>query len=147
MDIIKPDLVLLSGWNFVLSDFFVKEMQDRQIPIINHHPALLTNDTSDTVQTSRGRIPVIRGNNKFEASFESNIPVSGLSVHQVLPGVMFDVGPVIMKSEVRRRPNDTLESWEQRNREIEYMILPAALKRVLHVMTNNIDISKGGFPW
>lgn len=144
---IKPDLILLSGWSFVLSDYFVKAMQNLEIPIINHHPALLTNNDSETIQTSRGRIPVVRGNNKFEASFESNIPVSGLSVHQILPGNLYDVGPVIMKAEVRRRPDDTLESWEERNREMEYMLLPTAIKRVLHVMTHGIDISKGEFVW
>ncbi len=143
----NPDLILLSGWSFVLSDFFIKEMQTLEIPIINHHPALLTSDQSETIQTSRGRIPVVRGNNKFKASFESNTPVSGLSIHQVLPGNFYDVGPVIMKAEVRRRPDDTLELWEERNREMEYILLPTALKRVLHVMTNNIDISKGEFTW
>lgn len=144
---INPNIIFLSGWNFVFSDSFVKKMQEKQIPIINHHPALLTNDQSETVQTSRGRIPVIRGNNKFAASFESNIPVSGLSVHQILPGNMFDVGPVIMKSEVRRQSTDTLESWEERNRKTEYMLVPTALKRVVHVIKNGVDISKGEFIW
>lgn len=144
---LNPDLVLLSGWSFVLSDFFVKAVQDMEIPIINHHPALLTSNQSEMIQTSRGRIPVVRGNNKFKASFESNIPVSGLSVHQILPGNFYDVGPVIIKAEVRRRADDTLESWEERNRQTEYLLLPTALKRIIHVMKNNIDISKGEFIW
>lgn len=144
---IKPDVILLSGWNYILSDLFLQKMQELQIPIINHHPALLTDDNSDKVATSQGTIPVIRGNNKFEASFKSPILVSGLSVHQVLPGNFYDVGPVIMKAEVRRRKDDTLETWELRNREMEYLLLPAALTRVLHVMKSGIDISKGAFPW
>jgi folate-dependent phosphoribosylglycinamide formyltransferase PurN len=144
---IKPDLLLLSGWDFILSDFFVKKLQDLQIPIINHHPALLPTDDSDTVQTSKGRIPVVRGNNKFKASFETPALVSGLSVHQILPGNFYDVGPLVMKAEVRKRPDDTLESWEERNREMEYLLLPTAIKRILHVMKNNIDISKGEFIW
>lgn len=144
---IKPDLLLLSGWDFVLSDFFVKKLQDLQIPIINHHPALLPTDDSDTVQTSKGKIKVVRGNNKFKASFENPSLVSGLSVHQILPGNFYDVGPIVMKAEVRKRPDDTLETWEERNREMEYLLLPTAMKRVLHVMKNNIDISKGEFVW
>jgi len=144
---LKPDIILLSGWSMVLSDFFVKKMQELQIPLLNHHPALMTNDGNATVSTSRGKMPIIRGNNKFEASFASNMPVSGLSVHQILPGNAYDVGPVIMKAEVRRRPEDTIESWEKRNREMEYTLLPTAIKRVLHVLQNNIDISKGDFPW
>jgi amidophosphoribosyltransferase len=144
---IKPDLLLLSGWSFVLSDYFIKKLQDMEIPIINHHPALLTTDASDSIQTSKGRIPVIRGNNKFEASFNSPQLVSGLSVHQILPGNLYDVGPVVMKAEVRKRPDDTLQTWEERNRETEYLLLPTALKRILHVMKNGVDISKGEFVW
>jgi amidophosphoribosyltransferase len=144
---INPDLILLSGWNFILSDYFIKKAQDLQIPIINHHPALLTNDTSEIIQTSKGKIPVIRGNNKFEASFKSPYLVSGLSVHQVLPGNSYDVGPVIMKAEVRKKENETVEEWEERNRKTEYQLLPTAIKRVVHVMRNGIDISKGEFAW
>lgn len=144
---IKPDVLLLSGWSFILSDYFIKELQKMEIPIINHHPALLTNLDEDTIQTSRGRIPVIRGNNKFEASFKEPSLVSGLSVHQILPGNLYDVGPVIMKAEVRKKPGETLESWEERNRETEYLLLPTAIKRVVHVMKNGVDISKGEFRW
>jgi amidophosphoribosyltransferase len=143
----KPDVILLSGWSFILSDSFLEKMEALQIPVINHHPALLTSDASDTVATSAGIIPVIRGNNKFDASFASRVPVSGLSVHQVLPGNMYDVGPVIMKAEVRRNSEDTLETWEERNREMEYLLLPAALNRVLHVLQSGIDVSRGTFPW
>lgn len=147
MEKLKPDIILLSGWNFILSDFFLEKMQQLQIPVINHHPALLTNDASNEVATSMGKIPVIRGNNKFEASFKSPIPMSGLSVHQVLPGNEYDVGPVVMQSEVRRRMDDSIETWEERNREMEYLLLPAALNRIIHVMKYGIDISKGEFPW
>ena len=52
-----------------------------------------------------------------------------------------------MKSEVKRKKEDTLESWEKQNREIEYLLLPSALNRVFHVMKHNIDISKGDYPW
>jgi amidophosphoribosyltransferase len=144
---LQPDIILLSGWSIVLGDTFITAMQQLQIPVINHHPALLTNKQEEFISTSRGKIPVVRGNNKFKASFTAPILVSGLSVHQVLPGNMFDVGPVVMKAEVRKRQDDTLESWEKRNRETEYLLLPTALKRILHVMSYNIDISKGTFPW
>ncbi|HUQ84819.1 MAG TPA: formyltransferase family protein [Candidatus Limnocylindrales bacterium] len=144
---IKPDLLLLSGWSMVLSDYFITEMQKMEIPVINHHPALLTNEESETVQTSKGRFPVVRGNNKFKASFESPALVSGISVHQILPGNFYDVGPVVMKAEVRKRDGESLEAWEERNREQEYLLLPTAIKRILHVMKHDIDINKGEFRW
>ena len=86
ISLLNPNVILLSGWDFILSDYFLKKMQGLQIPVINHHPALLTNNASLTVTTSKGKFPVIRGNNKFEASFISDSEISGLSVHQVIPG-------------------------------------------------------------
>lgn len=144
---LKPNLVLLSGWMFVLSDSFIKELQKLQIPIINHHPALLSRDEDQMVATSRGKIPVVRGHHGVEDAYKQNLPVSGITVHQVLPGNTFDVGPIIMKAEVKRNADDTLESWEKKNREMEYLVVPTALKRVLHILEENIDISDGKFPW
>jgi len=144
---IKPDLILLSGWMFVLSDDFVKKVQEMQIPIVNHHPALLSAEEDDMVATSRGKFPVIRGHHGIADAFKKNIPVSGITIHQVLPGNNFDVGPIVMKAEVRRHKDDTLESWEKKNREIEYLVLPVAVKRVLHVLKSGIDVSDGKFPW
>jgi phosphoribosylglycinamide formyltransferase-1 len=145
---LKPDLILLSGWTMLLSDHFLSAMQKMEIPVINHHPALLTKNADKTVATSRGTIPVIRGHNSFQEAFDQQLPVSGITIHQVLPGEKFDSGPIIMKAEVRRKIDDTAATFEKRIREMEYITLPSALKRVLHVMNhNNINISKGDFPW
>ena len=145
---LNPDVVLLSGWMLVLGETFLNAMQAMQIPVINHHPALLSQSFDKSVFTSRGEIPVIRGHHGFQDAFEKNLPVSGITVHQILPGDTFDVGPIIMKAEVRRKTDDSLESFEKRLRETEYALLPTAIKRVLHVMNHyNIDISKGEFPW
>ncbi len=144
---LRPNVILLSNWQLILGDTFLKEMQKLEIPVINHHPALLTNDASNTVATSRGVIPVLRGASVWEETFAKKLPLSGISVHQVLPGDNFDVGPVILKAEVRIRQDDTFESWRKRMDEIEHMLLPAAMKRIIHVMSYNLNISKGDFPW
>jgi len=140
-------MILLSGWLFILSDSFLKEMQKLQIPVINHHPALLTNDSATTVKTSRGIIPVLRGESVWQETFAKKLPVSGISVHQVLPGDGVDVGPVIMKAEVRIKHDEPFESWRQRMDETEHQLFPTAIKRILHVLRHNIDVSKGDFPW
>lgn len=146
---IKPNLIVLSGWSMILGDKFWKAVQDMQTGAINLHPALMTKDFEETIQTSRGRIPVLRGWGKhvINPPFENSWLVSGVTIHQIVPGNPFDVGPVIMKSEVRRKPDDTLESWEKKIHDIEYVLLPTAIKRVLHVMKNGIDISRGEFIW
>jgi amidophosphoribosyltransferase len=144
---VKPDLIQLAGWNLVLDETFLKAMQDQQIPVINQHPALLTSDLSETVATSRGSIPVIRGAHAIQDAFTKGLHVSGFTVHQVLPGENFDIGPIILKAEVRRREDDTIDSWEKRIRETEYLFIVTAIKRALHMMKQGVDISKGGFPW
>lgn len=142
-----PDLVVLSGWMMVVGEAFLKEMQQLEIPVINLHPALMTRDLSENVATSRGVLPVIRGINAIQKAFDANYPVSGVTVHQILPGENFDIGPIILKAEVRRKNDDTLERWEKRMHETEYMLLPTAINRLLHVMKYNIDVSQGNFRW
>lgn len=144
---IKPDFIFLSGWQMILGDTFLKGVQNLQISVINHHPGLLTNDNSETISTSRGPIPVMRGSHVTKETFDKKLQVSGITVHQVLPGDTFDVGPVIMKAEVRIHPTDTYESWIKKMEETEHELVPAAIKRVIHVLKNNIDISDGKFPW
>lgn len=143
----SPDLIVLAGWMMVIGEDFLKEMQHIEIPVVNLHPALMTRDFAETVATSRGFIPVIRGTHAIRDAFQANVPVSGVTVHQILPGEAFDIGPIILKAEVRRKNDDTAESWEKRIHETEYMLLPAALKRVLHVMKSGIDTSHGKYPW
>lgn len=143
----NPDVIMLAGWMFVLSNVFLFEMQQKQIPIINLHPALLTSENQEYIATSRGQISVIRGPHAIADAYQNDLPVSGVTVHQVLPSIVFDAGPVIMKAEVKRRFDETHNDWEKRIHETEHLLLPTAIKRVLHVLQNNIDISKGGYLW
>lgn len=144
---IKPDLIFLSGWQIVLGQDFLQQTQKMQIPTINHHPALLSTDTSKTLATSRGPIAVLRGGHVGQYAFDQKFQVSGITAHQVLPGDTFDVGPVIMKSEVRIKPDDTLDSWKEKMLSTEHLLVSTMMKRVIHMMKNGIDISKGDFPW
>jgi amidophosphoribosyltransferase len=144
---VQPDLIQLAGWNFILGDTFLKYAQEHEIAVINQHPALLTTNGSDQVATSQGIIPVIRGKHVIQDPFEQGLPVSGFSVHQLLPGDGFDMGPVILTAEVRRHPDDTMDSWEKRVAQTENLFIATAVKRILHVMQSGIDVSKGTFPW
>lgn len=144
---VNPDLIQLSGWNFIFGKTFLEAMLKKEIPIINQHPALLTKSSSDTIATSQGYTPVIRGSHAIQDAYKQNLPVSGFTVHQILPNDSFDMGPIILTAEVKRHTEDTQESWEKRIRETEYLFLPTAVKRILHVIQHGIDISKGEFPW
>ena len=142
-----PDLVVLAGWTVILGDRFLTEMQALEIPVINLHPALLSRRDETHVATSRGRIPVLRGAHAIHDAFELNLRVSGVTVHQVLPGDAFDTGPIVMKEEVARKHGESWSGWEARVHNAEHRVLPTALKRVIHVLKHDIDVSKGQFPW
>ncbi|MBI4137147.1 hypothetical protein HY469_03735 [Candidatus Roizmanbacteria bacterium] len=144
------DLVVLAGWMVVLDDVFLQKMQDLEIPVLNLHPALLSADNAENVMTSRGKIPVVRGAHAIYDAYAHDplrMQVSGVTVHQVLPGNQFDVGPIVMKEEVRRHADESIEEWEQRIHTAEYRVLPAAINYALHVMNSGIDASKGRYPW
>ena len=83
---VKPDFILLSGWQLVLGDALLKELQKLQVPVINQHPGLLTDKEEATIGTSRGPIPVMRGAHVSKETFDSKVQVGGISVHQILPG-------------------------------------------------------------
>jgi folate-dependent phosphoribosylglycinamide formyltransferase PurN len=142
-----PDVIVLAGWMLILGDKFLQTMQEMEIPVLNLHPALLTNDNQQFVTTSRGQVPVLRGTHAIQDAYNQKLPVSGVTVHQLIPGQIFDAGPIILQEEVRKKEEETIEEWEKRIHDAEYRILPTALKRVLHVIKNNIDVSKGDFPW
>ncbi len=143
----SPDMVILSGWMLVLGDKFLSKMTDLSIPIVNLHPALLTSKNLDIVSTSKGKIPVIRGANAIKDAFSLELPISGVTVHQIIQGDKFDVGPIIMKSEVAIKSNDTITTFEEKIHDAEYLLLPTAIKRVVHVLKQNIDVTKGDYPW
>ncbi len=143
----NPDLIILAGWMHILSPYFLRQMTLLQIPVINEHPSLLAADDGNTVFTSRGLIPAIRGTHVIEKAFSENLQVSGVTIHQVLPGDSVDTGPIILKEEVRREEDDTLDSFEKKIHETEYRALSTAIKRTLHVLKHEIAISKGNFPW
>ena len=144
---ISPDLIWLSGWQLILSEKFLKETQKMQIPTINQHPALLSQTNQNTVTTSRGPIPVLRGGHVGQDAFDRRFQVSGVTIHQILPEDTFDVGPIVMKAEVKIHKEDKLADWKKKMETAEHILVPTALKRIIHVMKNNIDISGGKFPW
>lgn len=144
---IKADIIVLAGWMLVLGDEFLTAISEMEVPVLNLHPALLTKGLEDHIGTSRGTIPVIRGTQAIKDAFERGLPVSGVTVHQVLPKNYFDIGPVVLKEEVKRRKDDTLETFKKRIHEAEYRVLSTAIKRVIHVMKEGVDVSKGDFYW
>lgn len=125
-----PSLIVSAGWNLVFSSVFLSSFPNK---CINLHPAVLSIDSSDTVQLSDGlEIPVFRGQyavrdtlNYFKERSEIKNPKTGATVHFIDEGI--DTGRVILSTEVDILPEDTEESLRERilNKEEEKILCKA----------------------
>lgn len=104
-----PDLVVLCGFMRILTPIFTT-----QIRSINLHPSLL---------------PAFKGSRAIERSFESDEKVCGVSVHWVSEEL--DGGAIILQKSFTKNPNDTLEEFSAKIREIEHEILPLSVIQIL----------------
>lgn len=120
----RVDLVVLAGWGLLISSAFLAQFPDR---VINIHPALLTDTLEDEIALSNGTmIPVFRGNHAIEEAWEAGVPFTGCTVHYVTTEM--DAGPVILKREVPRLPDDSLETLSGRVHAAEDELLPQAIQ-------------------
>ena len=104
--IVGADLVVLAGWNRVLTDSFLAHHT-----VINLHPA------------KPGAFPGLGAIDKaYEAWQRGEVNSGGVMVHYV-PDEGIDSGPVIAWEEVPFEPNDTLESFELRVHQVEHRLL------------------------
>ncbi len=130
----RPDVIVLAGWMLVLGDQFSEKMHKAGVDVINIHPALLSGKGQNSIITSMGRAPEIRGAHAIEKAFKmphSSMPVTGVTVHRVLPRQGVDTGEVLVKAEVVRYNKEELSQLETRIHATEYMIFPIGLQQVL----------------
>lgn len=136
----NPDLIVLAGWIYLVSEKFIKEFSGN---IINLHPALLTDTLSKTIKTSTGEIiPVFKGMTTTKDAFDSGVSVSGCTVHFVTPEM--DVGPVIIRGEIKRDKDDTIETFEKKIHDEEDRILPEAIKLFCARLDSRCSPTRGG---
>ncbi len=112
--IVGADLVVLAGWNRVLTDSFLSRHT-----VINLHPA------------KPGAFPGLGAIEKaFDAWQRGAVTSGGVMVHYV-PDEGIDDGPVIASEEIPFRDGDTLESFEIRVHETEHRLLVESIGTVL----------------
>lgn len=122
----KVDLVVLAGWMLILSRSFIKYFPNKTM---NLHPALLPEVGKIFITLSDGtKIKAIRGSYTDDAvatALKKGYPATGSTVHFITEKV--DQGPVIVRSEVKIRKGDTVESLYERMKKEEHKILPYAI--------------------
>lgn len=116
--LVGADLVVLAGWNRVLTDPFLAHHT-----VINLHPA------------KPGAFPGLGAIARaYEAWTQGRITSGGVMVHYV-PDEGIDSGPVIDWEEVPFQPGDSLESFEQRVHHTEHRLLVDCIRTVLTEMS------------
>lgn len=108
----KPDLIVLAGWMLILSNNFIKYFPNR---VINLHPGLLPDKATQGLHTDAA----------VGYAIDHHFPYTGSTVHFITAKV--DCGPVIIRSEVKIIPNDTVGSLYERMKSEEHKILPKAI--------------------
>jgi len=103
-----PELVVLAGFNRILSPEFVDRYRGR---LLNIHPSLL---------------PAFRGLHPVDQALAAGAGEHGATVHFVTPEV--DSGPAVLQARVPVFRNDTAETLAARVREQEQWILPEAVR-------------------
>lgn len=110
----NPDLVVLAGWDRVLSEGFCKSFR-----IVNLHPA------------KPGTITGLGAIEKAFAAWQAGeMNESGVMVHWV-PDAQVDAGPVIEWASVPFKPNDTLEDFAKRMHDTEHKVIVSAVRAAL----------------
>lgn len=102
------ELVCLAGYMRLLSPSFVQAFPNK---IVNIHPSLL---------------PAFPGLDAQQQAFDAGVETTGCTVHFV--DELLDHGPVILQREVKRLPDDTVETLSARILEQEHPLYIEALK-------------------
>ena len=121
------DVIVLAGWMRILTPNFISRYPHR---ILNLHPALLPErGQGDTVMTSDGSIiPVFRGLHVVQHALDAGVPVTGSTVHYVIPDV--DAGPMLIRAEVSIQEGDTEETLHERIKAVEHKLIVEAVRMV-----------------
>ena len=110
------DLVVLAGFNYILTDEFIRGYENR---IMNVHPALIPSFCGDGFY----------GLHTHEAVLASGVKLTGATVHFVT--TVTDGGPIILQKAVEVMEGDTPEILQRRvMEEAEWKLLPAAVEKV-----------------
>lgn len=103
----QVDWVIMAGWMRRVTQVLLDAFPQR---VLNIHPSLL---------------PSFPGLHAVDQALEARVRVSGCTVHYAELAV--DSGPIIMQAAVPVRPEDTLDSLQQRIQVQEHRIYPAAI--------------------
>jgi phosphoribosylglycinamide formyltransferase-1 len=107
---INPDLTVLAGFMRILTPLFTDNIR-----AINIHPSLL---------------PLFKGANALQRSFESDMKVAGVTVHEVITEL--DAGKIILQQCFSKNDMD-FETFKENIHACEYEIYPQAVLNYMNL--------------
>ncbi|MCJ1282029.1 hypothetical protein MMC26_001352 [Xylographa opegraphella] len=105
-----PDLVVCAGFMHILTNKFLRPLQEAGVPIINLHPAL-PGQFNGVDAISRA----------YRAFHRQEITKTGVMIHYVISAV--DMGEPIILKEIELRHGESLEDLEQRIHVVEWQTI------------------------
>ena len=105
------DFIALAGYMRVVGSTILDHFEGS---IVNLHPAYL---------------PAYPGLHSIERAFADHQTQTGVTIHYIDSGL--DSGPIIAQEHVVIKPDDTIESLEERVHATEHRLYPVVLKEVL----------------
>lgn len=105
------DLVAMAGFGTILTEAMHDRYGGR---IVNTHPALL---------------PSFKGWHAVRDALEHGVKVTGCTVH--LAGLAVDTGPILAQEAVPVLDGDTVETLQERIKEVERRLYPATLREII----------------
>jgi phosphoribosylglycinamide formyltransferase-1 len=107
----KIELVLLAGFMRILTPYFTK-----RVKALNIHPSLL---------------PLYKGGDAMRMSFESDMKIAGVSVHEV--NEELDGGKIVAQDIIYKKDDESFEEFKSRMHALEHILYP---KAVLEYISN-----------
>lgn len=125
----KPDLVVMTGWDLVLGENFLRPFQKENIPVWNIHPFPLpdVNQAQEEIVAPDGtKLPVLRGAEVWVETINRKLSWSGVTIHEAV-SEGFDIGKVVAREWLKVEPTDTAENLRGKLNELEDKLVPQTI--------------------
>lgn len=126
-----PKLIVLAGWDLVLDENFTKHFP--LIPIINLHPALLTESGTGEITLPDGsKSPIFKGQIEevLPQVLKAGVTYYGCTIHEIRPNT-FDEGKIITQRSFKVEKGETVETLAEKLHREEDFSLVEAINKVL----------------
>ena len=107
----KVQVVAMAGFMTVLAPVIFEEWQGI---ILNTHPSLL---------------PSFKGDNAVQDAINYGVKITGCTIHRAT--AKLDEGPILAQEAILILPGDTKETLHERIKEVERVLYPRTLRRIL----------------